>query len=194
MSYQEKYLKYKKKYLNLKKQQGMKGGFFGFKLGQENFTETGLPNTLSPLESELEGQQPQAMPDQTTQVQTMPDQTAQVQTMPDQTAQVQTVPDQTAQVQTVPDQTAQVQAGGFFGFKLGVEKMTETQLPDVLSPLESDTEQQNIQPPVEQQNMQPPVEQPMAGGKNHPWMEDSDLELSSITDLSSSDSLSDFGL
>ncbi|ULY68571.1 hypothetical protein [Chlorella virus XW01] len=214
MSYQEKYLKYKKKYLNLKKQQGMKGGFFGFKLGQENFTETGLPNTLSPLESELEGQQQQTMPDQTAQVQTVPDQTAQVQTVPDQTAQVQTVPDQTAQVQTVPDQTtqvqtmpdqtaqvqtvpdqtAQVQAGGFFGFKLGVEKMTETQLPDVLSPLESDTEQQNMQPPVEQQNMQPPVEQPMAGGKNHPWMEDSDLELSSVTDLSSSDSLSDFGL
>jgi hypothetical protein len=150
MSYQEKYLKYKKKYLKLKNQQSMKGGNFGFKLGQKNFTETGLPNALSPLESEVEDNQ------------------------------------------QVP-----VQAGGFFGFKFGLENMTDNQLPEVLSPIDTDSD--ILQPPVEfsvkpvEPSVQP-VEQPMLGGKNNSWMEDSDLELSSVTDLSSDDSLSDFDL
>jgi hypothetical protein len=123
------------------------------------------------------------------------------------------------------------QSGGFFGFKLGVEKMPDGQLPEVLSPLESDNENVSTPPvemstpPVEMSTppiemstppvemSTPPVEQPqvdvinqltdmarqvvnqaMTGGKNYSWMEDSDLELSSITDLSSSDSLSDFDL
>ena len=56
MSYKDKYLKYKKKYLELKKtKKNMKGGFFNWNQNKQN--ETGLPDTLSPLESEIEEKQ-----------------------------------------------------------------------------------------------------------------------------------------
>jgi hypothetical protein len=216
MSYQEKYLKYKKKYLELKKLQNknMQGGFFGFKLSQENMTETGLPDVLSPLDSDTEMQnnqnnmnnmnnmnnyqQPTEAPISQPPME-IPTPTSQTPEIPTPTSQTPEIPTPTSQPQAeVPLPTSQPpndvvntnQSGGLFGFKIGIENMTDNQLPEVLSPLQSELEPQGQS--FEQQQGHP-LEQSMNGGKRK-WLEDSDLEISSITDLSSEDSLSDFGL